>query len=161
MASLEPASIDVATLAWLAGASANEHLLRLVRGASHPKIRNAHGYVFQHLLGEPHTVGELAGLLGVTQQAASKVVAELEALGYVERRQDEADNRVRRVRLTRRGRAVVERARRARARLEAELRAAVGPEALAETRRVLLALLDRTGGLDAVRTRRVRPPTVT
>lgn len=43
----------------------------------------------------------------MTQQAASKSVAELETLGYVERSTDEADARIRRVRLSERGREVV------------------------------------------------------
>src|SRR6478672_2249634 len=44
-------ALDLATLAWLAGSAANEHLLQQLRAAGHPDIRIAHGYVFQHLLG--------------------------------------------------------------------------------------------------------------
>lgn len=156
--SLDPHAIDVATLAWLAGAAANEALLRAVRGAHHKRVRNAHGYVFQHLVGGPRTVGELAELLGVTQQAASKVVLELEQLGYVERQPDAADKRVRRIALTRRGASVVERGRAARAALEDELLERVGPKVLDDARRALVALLDLSGGLDAVARRRVKPP---
>lgn len=60
--------------------------------------------------------------------------------------------------LTRRGVAVVERARAARAALEAKLLARVGRKSLDETRRTLIALLDLTEGLDAVSKRRVRAP---
>lgn len=155
---LEPRAIDVPTLAWLAGAAANEHLLRLVRGSRHPRIRNAHGYVFQHLIGRSLTIGQLAERMGVTQQAASKVIAELEELGYVERREDPEDKRIRRLALTRRGTAVVERARAARARLEARLEAAVGSCSLETARDVLVTLLDLVGGLDAVTARKVLPP---
>lgn len=158
MSTLDPRSIDLATLAWLSGSAANEHLLRVLRGSKNAKVRNAHGYVFQHLLAGPRTVGELAELLGVTQQAASKVVVELEGLGYVERQEDPADKRIRRVSLTRRGTAVVERGRAARADLEARLLQAVGPKALEDARKVLIALLGVSGGLDAVSTRRVKPP---
>ena len=42
-------------------------------------------------------MGELAEALGVTQQAASKSVLELEKLGYVERQPDLVDSRVRRI----------------------------------------------------------------
>lgn len=157
-ADLDPRSIDVATLAWLAGAAANETLLRAVRRASHAKVRNAHGYVFQHLLGGPRTVGGLAELLGVTQQAASKVVLELQELGYVERRTDETDKRVRRIALTRRGMRVVESGRAARAALENRLLERVGRTVLDDARQALVALLDLSGGLDAVARRRVEPP---
>jgi DNA-binding MarR family transcriptional regulator len=158
MAALDPETIDVATLAWLAGASANQHLLRSVRGSKHAKIRIAHGYVFQHLIDGAPTVGRLAELLGVTQQAASKVVVELEGLGYVERRQDGPDRRVRTIALTRRGAAVVARGRAARAALEARLAAKVGARAMGEARKALVALLDVTGGLRAVSARRAKPP---
>jgi DNA-binding MarR family transcriptional regulator len=155
---LDPRTIDLATLAWLAGSSANQHLLRVVRGSKNAKVRNAHGYVFQHLLGGPRTVGELAVLLGVTQQAASKVVVELEGLGYVERRGDETDKRVRRILLTRRGAALVERGRAARAALEVRLVEEVGQKVLDGARHALVALLGVSGGLDAVSKRRVKPP---
>jgi DNA-binding MarR family transcriptional regulator len=156
--SIDPESIDLATLAWLAGVSANEHLLQRTRAGGHSQIRNSHGYVFQHLIGGPRAIGELASLLGVTQQAASKVVAELTELGYVERRSDAIDSRVRRVALTARGRAVIERSRAARSKLEAELVAELGTRAVATARRTLLALLARIGGLEAVAKRRAEPP---
>ncbi|MEZ4239345.1 MAG: MarR family transcriptional regulator [Myxococcota bacterium] len=70
--------------------------------------------MFQHLVERSPTIGELAERLGVTQQAASKAVAELEGLGYVARAADPADSRVRRVSLTARGWDAVERARGAR-----------------------------------------------
>jgi DNA-binding MarR family transcriptional regulator len=155
---LDPQAIDLATLAWLAGAAANERLLRAVRRASHTQVRNAHGYVFQHLLVGSRTVGELAELLGVTQQGASKIVGELEQLGYVERRPDETDKRVRRIALTRRGARIVERGRAARVALEVKLLEQVGQKTLDEARRALVALLDLSGGLDAVAKRRVKPP---
>lgn len=158
MPPLPPDTIDLATLAWLAGASANEYLLAAIRGSTHSKIRNAHGYVFQHLLTRSRTVGELASLLGVTQQAASKVVLELEELGYVKRLADSADSRVRNVALTARGVGVVQRARAERSRLEARLVKQFGREAVDDARRVLVHLLDVTGGGDAVKARRVKPP---
>lgn len=122
------------------------------------KLRNSHGYVFQYLLSGPRTVGELAELLGVTQQAASKVVVELEGLGYVERQADGDDKRVRHIALTKRGVAVVEKGRAARAGLEAQLVKAVGHPVLNTARTALIALLTEVGGLEAVSKRRVKPP---
>ncbi len=158
MPDVRPEDLDVATLALLAGAAATERLLDDVRRDGHPDLRAAHGYVFQHLIDRTPTVGELAEALEVTQQAASKSVAELESLGYVARAPDPDDQRVRRVRLTERGRAAVAAGRTARARLEERLAEAVSDDARSAARTALGALLDLSGGTDAVRSRRARPP---
>ncbi|HEX2731452.1 MAG TPA: MarR family transcriptional regulator [Polyangiaceae bacterium] len=154
----DPASFDLPTLAWLAGHSANEFVLAELKRSGHGEVRISHGYVIQCLLGGSRTVGELARDLEVTQQAASKVVVELEALGYLVRKSDPADSRIRRVELTSNGQRLVKQARAARARLEARALAALGPSAAAAARRVLLALLEASGGREAARSRRVRPP---
>lgn len=158
MTRVDPSSIDLATLAMLAGTAATEHLLAEIRRAEHGAVRTSHGYVFQQLIDGTPTVGALAEALGVTQQAASKFVVELEGLGYVERRPDEHDSRIRRVALTKKGWAVVRRGRDARAKLDRALEAELGARTMREARRALVALLERTGGLEAVRSRRARPP---
>jgi len=157
MKRLDPEKIDLPTLTLLAGISANEYLLERIRAAGYPSVRNSHGYVFQHLLSGPQSVGELAAQLGVTQQAASKTTRELEDLGYIERQLDASDSRVRRVSLTPRGHALVARARAARAKLESELLASVGARAVAAARRALVAMLAQTGGTDAIAQRRAKP----
>jgi DNA-binding MarR family transcriptional regulator len=150
-------SLDLATLALLAGSSANQQLLAAGRAAGHPDLRNAHGYLFQHLIAGPKPVGELSELLGVTQQAVSKTALELEELGYVTRQADSNDTRVRLIALSPRGRAAIEGARAARAKLEAELIQAVGARGVSAARRALIGLLEITGGKDAVAQRRVKP----
>lgn len=150
-------SLDIATLALLAGGSANQQLLAAARVSGHPELRNAHGYLVQQILAEPKPVGELAELLGVTQQAVSKTASELEGMGYVAREVDANDTRVRRIALTARGRAMVERARAARAKLEAALVEAVGARNVNMTRRTLIGLLELTGGAEAVAQRKVKP----
>jgi DNA-binding MarR family transcriptional regulator len=70
-------------------------------------------------------------------------------------RHQPGDQRARRVRLTPSGRALLESARRARARLEDELTGRVGADAVATTRQTMAALL-RVLGLDE----RVRTPSV-
>jgi DNA-binding MarR family transcriptional regulator len=94
----------------------------------------------------------------MTQQGASKAVAELERLGYAERLPDPQDARVRRVTLTPRGHEAVAAARRARAALEDRLRQRFGAPALDAARALLADLLDTLGGAAAVRRREVRPP---
>lgn len=155
-AQIEPTSVDLATLSTLAGDVSSEYLLQRVRERGHPFVRISHGYVFQHLIVGTPTVSELAQLLGVTQQAASKAVVELEQLGYIVRQGDSGDNRVRRVTLTPAGRKAVEIGRDVRAVLEARMRELVGGADLDAAKRVIAVLLDEVGGIEAVRGRRVR-----
>lgn len=155
---VEPSALDVGTLALFVGHAFAESVQRELAAAGFGDARFSHGFVFQHLLVAPRSASELAGLLGVTQQAASKSVAELSALGYVEVAPDEGDARRKSVRLSARGRAVVERARRVRSTLEATLVRQVGPRRMAACKRVLSELLEALGGAEAVRRRRVRAP---
>ena len=151
--------LDLAVVAHLAGLALTEEALRRIRARGHERLRTSHGFVFQHLVDGPITVNELAAHLGVTQQAASKVAAELVDAGYVERLADPADLRVRRVALTARGRAAVHDAREVRAELVAELAARLGAERVEQARHTLIDALEVVGGLAAVRGRRVRPST--
>ncbi|WP_346135334.1 MarR family winged helix-turn-helix transcriptional regulator [Lentzea roselyniae] len=141
--------LDLATLAHLAGSSANDAVLARLHEIGHTGVRVSHGYVIQHLIEGAPTVSELGELLGVTQQAASKQLLELERLGYVERVPDPADSRVRRARLTGRGRRLVEDSRRLRRELDVP-----GDEV---AKRALIRLLDATGGTEKVLKRRVVP----
>lgn len=149
--------LDLVVVAQLAGAALTERARERLGGRGHPGLRTSHGYLFQHLVEGPITIGELAMRMDVTQQAASKAVAELADLGYVERIADPADGRVRRVGLTARGRSAVRDTRAIRAELVAELSASIGTDRVEEARRTLLAALDAVGGMPAVRSRRVLP----
>jgi DNA-binding MarR family transcriptional regulator len=92
------------------------------------------------------------------EQAVSKSVRELEALGYLERRSASGDARVRLVSLTERGRAALAAARRARAAVVAGARETLGARRVDAATRVLRELLEAQGGGPAIRHRRVRPP---
>lgn len=120
-------------------------------------VRPSHGYVFQHLLVRPMRISELAQRLGMTPQGASKMVIELESLGYVHRQQDATDQRSRYVALTERGLAAIEAGRRARAALTAELRAELGAESADQLLASLQRLAASTGGWEALLARRLRP----
>lgn len=65
----------------------------------HPEMRPMHGFVFQ-AIGPGTTAVELGRRVGVSKQAASKMVETLERAGYVERTNDPADARRKIVRLT-------------------------------------------------------------
>ncbi|TDD86075.1 MarR family winged helix-turn-helix transcriptional regulator [Actinomadura rubrisoli] len=69
----------------------------------HPGLRPMHGFVFQAIGPGGTTAVELGRRLGVTKQAAGKMIDSLERAGYVERAADPADARRKLVRLTARG----------------------------------------------------------
>ena len=123
----------------------------------HPGARPSHGFVFQVLVPGPASIGDLAGALGVTSQAVSQTVAELERLGYVARERAQADGRRRLVALTGRGHDVVEAGRRARAELSEEIARAIGARRARDLAAALADVLEARGAMDAVRARRVRP----
>ncbi|MFC9844563.1 MarR family winged helix-turn-helix transcriptional regulator [Streptomyces sp. NPDC060223] len=153
-----PQDLDTGTLALFVGSAAADRIQQQLDGQGFGDLRISHGYVFQHLIEGQPTVGELAAKLEMTQQGASKAVADLERLGYTERVPDPRDARIRRIRLTGRGRSAVDAARRARRVQDRRLAERVGEQRLAELRAVLAELLDELGGTEAVRRRAVRAP---
>ena len=158
MPDLDPASFDLPTLAALAGVAATEHVLERLRDAGYAGVRSSHGYIIQLLVAGEPTVGELADQLGVTQQAASKSVIELEGLGLVERRRDPTDSRVRRLSLTDRGHDLVDDSRRERRALEQRVRNLAGGRDVTAAKQALTALLVVTDRYGPASRRRARPP---
>ncbi|NVI89956.1 MarR family winged helix-turn-helix transcriptional regulator [Actinomadura sp. BRA 177] len=69
----------------------------------HGDLRPMHGFVFQAIGPDGTTAVELGRRLGVSKQAAGKMVESLERAGYVERGADPRDARRKIVRLTARG----------------------------------------------------------
>ncbi|MGC5038262.1 MarR family winged helix-turn-helix transcriptional regulator [Streptomyces sp. DT190] len=155
---VDPVGLDLGSLALFVGFAASSAVQADLASMGFGDLRMSHGYVFQHLIDAQPTVSDLAAKLDMTQQGASKVVAELERLGYVERRPSPRDARVRHVTLTSKGGEAVTAARRARERLEARLRERCDPAAFDVARTVLVDLLDELGGTEAVHRRDVRPP---
>ncbi len=149
--------LDLGYLALFVGMRMNELVLEQVHAAGFQELRYSHGFVFQHLLGGPRSISELAGLLDVTQQAASKTVAELERLGFIEDTASD-DARVRRVCLSARGMAAVEKGRSVRSELQKRLERSHGPRAVEATRQLLAEVLSSLGGAEAVRSRKLRQP---
>jgi DNA-binding MarR family transcriptional regulator len=150
--------VDYPLAALFAGWAMADEVQRRIAADGLDDLRFADGVVFQHLVPGPIGIGALAERLGVTQQAASKAVADLERRGYVGRQRDPADARARLVALTPRGEAAIEAGRRHRAALEAELADRLGPRRVESARRVLAETVTALGAEAAVRGRRVRPP---
>lgn len=121
-------------------------------------VRESDGYVFQHLLPGPLTIGELARRLGITQQGASKAVSDMERRGLVIRDADPDDRRVRQVSLTSTALDAVVAARRTRADIAELVEETLGPRRAASFRRALVELLAATGAADDLRDRSVPAP---
>lgn len=150
--------LDLVSAVHLGGLALVAESLRRLHAAGFPDLRTAHGFVIQHVVDGPRPAGELAHRLGVSQQGASKAVAELVRLGYLEQWPAPHDGRVRLVGLTDRGRAAVRATRAVRAEVAAELSAALGADRAAALRAVAAEALEWAGGTSAVRERRVPEP---
>jgi DNA-binding MarR family transcriptional regulator len=83
---------------------------------------------------------ELAARTGMTKQALNYLLGQLEALGYLARAQDSADQRFKRVHLTPRGRAAGAAMREIVMEIEAEWTQKLGPRRFAQLRDILAQL---------------------
>lgn len=158
MAAMNAEDLNVTTMVALLGPALTDLILARIDQAGHRGVRASHGYVIQQLVDNQPTIGGLANALGMTQQGASKHVTDLESLGYVERVPDDQDQRVRTVRLTESGRALLEAGRRIQHDIETELTARIGATDLRSAKAALLALMDITGLDQHVGTRTVPVP---
>jgi DNA-binding MarR family transcriptional regulator len=155
---VEPADLDLSLAALFAGYALNDEVQRRLQAAGFEGLRFSHGFLIQHVVEGPKPVGELAELMQVTQQAVSKTVSELEALGYLERRPANEDARVRLVGLTPKGRDALEAARSARRQTISDLRERLGAGRVDDATALLREVIGSLGALPDVRRRRVRPP---
>jgi DNA-binding MarR family transcriptional regulator len=155
---MKPADLDLPTLAALAGGGVVRVILDRIEADGFVGVKPSHGYVIQRLVEDEPTITALAESLGMTQQGASKQVRDLEGLGYVERVPVPGDQRARKVRLTPRGRAMLESGRRARAHLEDGILEQVGPRNLRAAKVALAALMEVAGLGERVASRTVPAP---
>jgi DNA-binding MarR family transcriptional regulator len=107
------------------------------------------GYIARMLDEREANVSEVAEMLGVSNQAAVKVLHQLDAAGYVRRIADRVDGRMRRLELTTRGRETLAAARAFHRAYEERLVERVGARRAAQFRSVL-TLLSEAG--DTART---------
>ena len=70
-----------------------DELHERLAAAGWPRVRPLLGFVLLAVRDRPRNIGEVGYLLGVTKQAAAKVVASLVEEGLVERRADLGDRR--------------------------------------------------------------------
>ena len=158
MTDFDLAETDLSLAALFAGWAMADELQRRLAADGFTDARFADGVIFQHLVSGPLTIGTLAGRLGVTQQAASKSVLDLERRGYTERVPAPRDSRAHLAALTERGHALIAAPRAHRLALSSELASHPRPGSVASAHRLLLEVIRMLGGEQAIRTRNVRPP---
>ena len=105
--------------------------------AGYTDLVPAHFAVFRYPGPDNRRPSDLAEEVGMTRQAMNYLLGQLEQFGYLTRGDDPDDQRARRVRLTKQGRAVVRTIRATVARIEAELEQELGPEHLRKLRELL------------------------
>jgi DNA-binding MarR family transcriptional regulator len=159
MADFDPADADLSLASLFTGWALADELQHRLAADGFDDSRFADGVIFQHLVTAPVTISTLANLLGVTQQAASKSVADLQSRGYLSRAPDPTDARAKLVTLTPRGQAVIAAARTHRAALDAELKKSLGAARVESARQLLIDTLHHLNATPALQSRRVRPPT--
>jgi DNA-binding MarR family transcriptional regulator len=147
---------DLAILVVGAARVVADRLGHAVARAGIEDMRAPYGYVIRALADRDRTLTELAGLLGVSKQAAIKVVDEMEARGFLTRATSPDDRRVKLLHLTTKGRKVRRAALAASRKMEQELRAEVGNAAVDDMRVALEQLLARHGALADARAGRSR-----
>jgi DNA-binding MarR family transcriptional regulator len=124
----------------------NERAIARVQSESKRSFfRPAIANLFPHIAFEGTRVSALAAKVGVTKQAVSKLVAELEREGLVELVPDATDARARLVRFTPVGVAAIRDGMRVFREVEDALAEAVGRERLERLGEDLLVLLDALG----------------
>ncbi|WP_165956830.1 MarR family winged helix-turn-helix transcriptional regulator [Kribbella antibiotica] len=98
------------------------------------------GFVLRTLGDGPATIGGMAERLEITKQGASQLADDMERRGYVERRPDPSDARVRLLHLTDRGQAALKAARKYHQAYERRLRTRFGDQSVDGLRDVLAAM---------------------
>jgi DNA-binding MarR family transcriptional regulator len=115
-------------------------LRRIAAQHAGPRLRRSHTSLLPHIDLEGTRVSDLAERLGVTKQAVSQLVDDLEQLGVLARVSDPEDARARRVIFTERGRRGLLEGLAVLRALESELAASVGETCMKHLRAALLAL---------------------
>jgi DNA-binding MarR family transcriptional regulator len=127
----------VGLLTLAVGGEINGRVREQLAASGFHDVRDSHLNALQGLLLGDTTVTALATRLGISAQAVSKSVSELERAGYVLRGRDPLDQRARPLQLTARGQALVDASRRARRRVARELARWLGTRDQAELVRLL------------------------
>jgi DNA-binding MarR family transcriptional regulator len=154
-----PENIDLSLAALFVGWAMADEVQRRLAVDGFGELRFNDGLVIQHVLAAPLSITALAERMNVSQQAASKAVADLERRGLLTRKPSPNDARAKLLYLTGYGQAAVDATRRHRAALDTELANEFGQDRITETRALLAELLSHFNADDPIRRRTIRPPT--
>jgi DNA-binding MarR family transcriptional regulator len=135
--------IDLGVLLGLAYQGFVEQLHAHLATHGFTRIGPADGYVVRALAEVPLNQRELARRLGITDQGAGKIVADMQRRKLIARRADPRDSRAWQLQLAPRGHALLRAARGFHHRYEAELTRALGNDAAA-ARRALAWIVERS-----------------
>lgn len=119
-----------------------DELFAGLAGRGHGQLRPRHGAVIAYLDEDGIRASEVARLSGQHKQVVTRLVDELEELGYVQRRPDPGDRRAKLVVPTKRGREVMRQADQITAGMEHRHAEVLGPTLYAQVRYALQRLLD-------------------
>jgi DNA-binding MarR family transcriptional regulator len=120
-------------------------------------VGGSFGYVLRALDQQPLTTSQLAARLAITSQGAAKIVDDMVASGYVERRPDPGDGRQKQLFLGARGAAVLAAARRFHRDFEQDLAGELGARRARELRAALTRIVERAPGAVDRGARLLRP----
>ena len=140
----EDTELNLALLCFIAYRAMENRVLQDLAVAGFGDITAAQGRVFARIDPDGTRVTDLADRAQVTKQTAGFLVDQLERAGYVRRVPDPRDARARLVQIAERGRAAIEVARQAEAKVEAEWTAHLGHEATTQLRQTLAHLREIT-----------------
>src|SRR6185436_14555962 len=98
MVEQKEASVDFGILLGLAYQAFVDRLRSDLKEHGFDDLGGAYGYVFRALADDELSQRELARRLGITDQGMAKIVSEMIRRGYIERRPDPEDSRVKRLR---------------------------------------------------------------
>jgi DNA-binding MarR family transcriptional regulator len=140
---METPTVGLLRLAYNHLASEVGHAVRRVSSDQRP----SHGNVMEQLdFVDGMRLTDLARGAGMTPQSTGELVDQLEALGYVERRPDPTDRRVRRIYRTEKAKVASRTAAEAARQIDRDLRTLLGPERLAALRSDLACIVNAKGG---------------
>ncbi len=103
MSSRAAAEVPLARLMAMAFRHLIDELHARLAKRGYTDVRSAYGYVLLAARSRPTTGTDVAELLGMTKQAASKLIDAMEQGGYVKRRPRDDDSRAKEIVLTARG----------------------------------------------------------
>jgi DNA-binding MarR family transcriptional regulator len=117
-----------------------------LQSAGWEQVRPLWGFVLLAVRDAPHTTSEIGELMGVTKQAAAKVVAGLADAGLTDERPDPQDRRAKRISLSADGRRFLAEVEAIYAEIEADWAAIIGRARLEQLRSDLSRILHMTHG---------------